>query len=138
MKVVIDINIFVSSFLWEGNPKKVVDRAIEGIDELYITKEILEQISDVMNRPKFNTSKENIAYYIKSIEETANEIIIHQKIQDGSRDVDDNIILECGIAGNVDYIITGDEDLLVLKEFNGIKIVTPKEYLEITESGLRH
>jgi putative PIN family toxin of toxin-antitoxin system len=131
MKVVIDINIFVSSFLWEGNPKKVVVRAIEGTDELYITKEILEQISEVMNRPKFKIDKESINYYIKSIEEIANEIICTIKIQDGSRDIDDNIILECGITGNVDYIITGDDDLLVLKEFNGIKIVTPKEYLKI-------
>ncbi|GHT50425.1 hypothetical protein FACS1894102_5940 [Spirochaetia bacterium] len=54
-------------------------------------------------------------------------------LQNGSRDIDDNIIFECGITGNVDYIITGDDDLLVLKEFNGIKIITPKGYLEITE-----
>jgi putative PIN family toxin of toxin-antitoxin system len=133
MKVVIDINIFVSSFLWEGNPKKVVDRAVDGVDELYITKEILEQISEVMNRPKFNADKDGIAYYLKSIEEIANEIIIHQKIQGGSRDKDDNSILECALTGNVDYIITGDDDLLVLSEFNGIKIVTPKEYFEIIE-----
>ncbi|GHV72688.1 hypothetical protein AGMMS49928_30040 [Spirochaetia bacterium] len=132
MKVVIDINIFVSSFFWKGNPRKVIARVIEGVDELYITKEILEQISDVMNRPKFNADKESIEYYIKSIEEIANELIIDIKIRDGSRDIDDNIILECGITGNVDYIITGDDDLLVLKEFNGIRIVTPKESLEKT------
>ncbi|GHV90094.1 hypothetical protein AGMMS50268_05970 [Spirochaetia bacterium] len=130
MKVVIDVNIFVSSFLWEGNPKKVVERAIEGIDELYITQEILEQISEVLNRPKFNADKESVKYYMKLIEEMANELISGIKTQNGSRDVDDNIILECGITGNVDYIITGDDDLLVLKEFNGIKIVTPKEYKE--------
>ena len=133
MKVVIDVNIFVSSFLWEGNPKKVVDRSIEGTDELYITQEILEQISEVLNRPKFNADKEGVKYYMKLIEEIANELISDIKIQNGSRDVDDNIILECGITGNVDYIITGDDDLLVLKEFNGIKIITPKEYLEIIE-----
>jgi putative PIN family toxin of toxin-antitoxin system len=133
MKVVIDINVFVSSFFWKGNPRKVVNRARDGIDELYITKEILEQIFEVMNRPKFNADKEGIEYYIKSIEEIANELLITIKIQAGSRDIDDNIILECGMAGNVDYIITGDDDLLVLKEFNGIKIVTPKEYLEIIE-----
>lgn len=133
MKVVIDVNIFVSSFLWEGNPQKVVDRVIEGIDELYITKEILEQISEVLNRPKFNADEESVRYYMKSIEEIANELAIDIKIQNGSRDVDDNIILECGITGNVDYIITGDDDLLVLKKFNGIKIITPKEYLEIIE-----
>ena len=59
MKVAIDINIFVSSFFWKGNSRKVIVRAIESLDELYITKEILEQISDVMNRPKFNVDKES-------------------------------------------------------------------------------
>ncbi|GHV47681.1 hypothetical protein AGMMS49546_37550 [Spirochaetia bacterium] len=111
----------------------MVNRSRDGTDELYITQEILEQISEVLNRPKFNADQAGVKYYMKSIEEIANELISDIKIQNGSRDVDDNIILECGITGNVDYIITGDDDLLVLKEFNGIKIVTPKEYLEIKE-----
>ncbi|GHU75151.1 hypothetical protein FACS189461_0860 [Spirochaetia bacterium] len=133
MKVVIDINIFVSSFFWKGNPRKVVNRSRDGLDELYITQEILEQISKVINRPKFNANKDGVMFFIKSIEEIAKFILVTEKIQNGSRDVDDNVILECGITGNVDYIITGDDDLLVLKEFNGIKIVAPKEYLEIIE-----
>ncbi|GHU34803.1 hypothetical protein FACS1894172_15600 [Spirochaetia bacterium] len=133
MKVVIDSNIFVSSFFWKGSPRKIVNRAIEGIDELYITQKILDEISEVVNRPKFNTDKDGVKYYLKSIEEIANELISNIKIQNGSRDVDNTIILECGITGNVDYIITGDDDLLVLKEFNRIKIITPKEYLEIVE-----
>ena len=46
-------------------------------------------------------------------------------------DQDDNKILQCGLDGNVDYIITGDNDLLVLKEYNKIKIIKPKDYLDI-------
>jgi len=45
--------------------------------------------------------------------------------------VDDDKILLCGIAGDVDYIITGNEDLLVLNEYENIKILKPKDYLEI-------
>jgi putative PIN family toxin of toxin-antitoxin system len=130
MKVVIDINIFVSSFFWKGNPRKVLDRIIEGTDELFITNEILEQIAEVMSRKKFHIDKEGIEYYLKSIEEIAHKLTNTIKIRDGSRDKDDNVILACGLTGNVDYIITGDDDLLVLKEYSGIKIVTPKEYLE--------
>ncbi|GHU43075.1 hypothetical protein FACS1894190_13190 [Spirochaetia bacterium] len=130
MKVVIDVNIFVSSFLWEENPKKVLDRVIEGTDELYITQEILEQIFEVLNRPKFNADKEGVKYYMKLIEEMANEIISDIKIRNGSRDIDDNIILECGITGNVDYIITGDDDLLVLKEFIGNNRISKMGYAQ--------
>jgi putative PIN family toxin of toxin-antitoxin system len=131
MRIVIDISIFVSSFFWKRNPRKVLDRIIEGMDELFITNEILEQLAGVMSRPKFHTDKEGIEYYIKSIEEVSNKVVNNIKIQDGSRDKDDNIILECGMMGNVDYVITGNDDLLALKEYNGIKIVTPKEYLEL-------
>jgi uncharacterized protein len=46
-------------------------------------------------------------------------------------DLDDNIIINCAVAGGVDYIISNDKHLLDLKEFRGIKIVTPAEFLEI-------
>jgi predicted nucleic acid-binding protein len=55
------------------------------------------------------------------------------KIEEISRDKDDNKILQCGIDGNVNFIITGDNDLLVLGEYMNIKIKNPKEYLENIE-----
>ena len=48
-----------------------------------------------------------------------------------SRDPDDNRILEAAVAGAADYIVTGDQDLLVLGEFEGIAIVTPTRFLAI-------
>ena len=91
MKVVLDSNIFVSSFLWRGNPRKIFDRVMNGLDELYITDEILQEIAAVMSRKKFDIK--------------INEI--------------------------KDFIITGDDDLLVLKKYKNIRIVKPKEYLDI-------
>ena len=52
MKVVLDTNIFVSSFYWAENPRKIFDRITNGLDELYITDEILEEITSVMIRKK--------------------------------------------------------------------------------------
>ena len=91
MKVVLDSNIFVSSFFWRGNPRKIFDRVMNGLDELYITDEILQEIAAVMSRKKFDIK--------------INEI--------------------------KDFIITGDDDLLVLKKYKNIRIVKPKEYLDI-------
>ena len=47
------------------------------------------------------------------------------------RDKKDNKVIECAFDGKVDYIVTGDPDLLVLKEFKGIKIITAKEFLDV-------
>lgn len=47
------------------------------------------------------------------------------------RDPKDNKILETALEGNAQYIVTGDPDLLVLKQFQGIRIVEPREFLEL-------
>jgi putative PIN family toxin of toxin-antitoxin system len=81
MKTVLDANIFISSFFWGGNPRNVLQRAISKLDELYISKEILNEIEDVMGRKKFHAEKTEIDYYINSIEEIANKIVPREIIK---------------------------------------------------------
>ena len=130
MKIVLDINIFVSSFFWGGNPRKIMERVIDGKDKLFTCKEILQETATVMSRPKFKVTNEYITHFISSIEDIANQISLTGTIQNVCRDSDDDKILECALLADADYIISGDDDLLVLGEFRGIKIVTAKEYLE--------
>ena len=131
MKIVLDANIFISALFWGGNPKKVLERAINKTDELYISKEILEEIEDVIGRPKFHAEKEKIEYIIKSIEDISEKITSKIKIKKGSRDIKDNKYIECAMTADADYIISGDIHLLELKQYKKIKIVTAKEYLDI-------
>jgi putative PIN family toxin of toxin-antitoxin system len=130
MKLVIDSNIFVSSFFWKGNPRRVFDRVTNGFDELYITDEILNEVSTVMARKKFDTNETEIKEYVEIIESYSVKVFYKNETEKISRDKDDNKILQCGLEGNVDFIITGDNDLLVLKGLKNIKIVNPREYLE--------
>jgi len=132
MKIVLDSNIFVSSFYWAGNPRKIFDRVTNGFDELYITDEIIKEIISVMSREKFNTGIEEINEYIKIIESYSIKMLSQKIPQNVSRDKNDDKILQCGIDGNVEFIITGDNDLLVIKEYNKIKILKPGEYLKTT------
>jgi uncharacterized protein len=131
MKIVLDANIFISSFFWGGNPRSVLDRVIKGIDKLFITKEILDEIESVLIRPKFHIDKEKAAYFISSIEEIGNLVIPKKQINNASRDKTDNKYLECGITADADYIISGDVHLLEIKEYKTIKIVTARDYLGI-------
>jgi putative PIN family toxin of toxin-antitoxin system len=131
MKIVIDSNIFVSSFFWGGHPREVFERVINGLDELYITDEILNEITSVMNSSKFNANINEIKDYTKIIEKYSKKIISKDIPESVSRDKDDDKILQCGLDGNVDIIVTGDKDLLVLEEYETIRIMKPKEYLEI-------
>ena len=130
MKIVLDANIFISALFWGGNPRIVLKRAINKTDILFISKEILDEIEDVIRRPKFHAGKNEIEYFIKSIEDISNKVVVINKIKNGSKDKTDNKYIECAVAANVDYIISGDNHLLGLKKYNNISIVTAKEYLE--------
>ena len=135
MKIVIDSNVFVSSFFWQGNPRKVFDRVTNGFDELYLTDAILNELSNVMLRKKFSLEKHRVEEYIKVIEHFSIKLFHDDDIENISRDISDNKILKCGLAGDVDFIITGDYDLLVLKRYRNIKIASPKEYLDFMKNS---
>jgi len=129
MKIVLDTNIFISSFFWDGNPRKIIERIINGKDILFTCKEILQETASVLARPKFSVNDEYIARFIHSIEEVANNINLIGVIHNVCRDSNDDKILECALLANADFIITGDADLLTLKEYKGVKIISPNEYV---------
>jgi putative PIN family toxin of toxin-antitoxin system len=135
MKIVVDANIFVSSYFWGGNPRKVFERIITELDELYISQEILDEIKDVISRPKFHADMNEIKLYIDSIEEVATKIKVKEKIKIVSRDKNDDKYIKCAISGDVNYIISGDIHLLEIKEYENIKIIKAKEYLDIVSGA---
>jgi len=131
MKIVIDSNVFVSSFFWGGHPREVFQRVINGLDELYIADEIIKEITSVMSSNKFYVNSNEVGAYTKIIEKYSKKIVLKNNLESISRDKNDDKILQCGLDGNVDFIVTGDKDLLVLKEYKKIKIINPRDYLEI-------
>jgi len=134
MKLVLDTNIFISSFFWGGNPRKLITRIIDGEDTLFVSNEILDEVFSVMLRPKFNVNHRQITHFINSIEEISCRVAPLGIIHGICRDNDDDKILECAILGDVDFIISGDSDLLSLKDFQGIPIITASEYIYKVES----
>jgi putative PIN family toxin of toxin-antitoxin system len=131
MKLVLDTNIFISAFYWGGKPRQILERIISGADDLYITREILTEISRVLSSPKFKTSSEASEYFISVIEEIAHKVSSKIKVQNVCRDKADDKILECALAAQTDYIITGDTDLLILRQYKRTYIVTPDAYLSL-------
>ena len=134
MKLVLDTNIFISSFFWGGNPRKIMTRIIDGKDQLYISDEILHEVFWVLSRPKFNVSHRQRVHFVNSIEEIAYRVTTSGIIQGVCRDSDDDKILECAFLGNVDFIISGDSDLLSLKEFQEIPVISASAYIDKVEN----
>jgi uncharacterized protein len=132
MKIVIDTNIFVSSFISEsGNPRKIIDLWKTGAITLCLTKDLIEEYIDVLNRFDI-INKMEIKRLLNLFKKGINVIFIgsppHLNII--KVDPDDNKFLECAVASHAKYIVSGDSHLKDLKIYKNIKIVTADEILK--------
>ena len=124
MKAVFDTNVLVAAFVSEGVCAKLLGRARRKKLNLVISPFILKEFENVLLK-KFSASKEQIRTAAKLISEAA-QIVSHASMVSGiCRDPDDDQILSCALSVKADYLVTGDLDLLELKEFHGIEILTP-------------
>jgi putative PIN family toxin of toxin-antitoxin system len=134
MKIVLDANIFISAAFWRGNPKEIVKRVSNGKDILFISNEIIAEVNSVFRKRKFHLTEEEVKYHLRDVEKMSTKIKVtdSERVTDGGcRDKTDDRYLECAVAAKADYVISGDIHLRELKEYRGIKIVNPAEYLEI-------
>jgi len=135
MKVVLDTNVLVSGTFWKGDSDRIVNHIDDGEIELVLSEEIIEEYNNVIYRDEIMNKIERKGLILNEsvLKIIKNSKIVEpqQKLDIVKEDPDDNIILECAIEGNVDYIITNDNHLLKLKEFKEIKIIKPEEFLKI-------
>lgn len=132
MKVVVDTNVLISSFQNpHGNPKKIVDMWKKGHFILCITEDIVFEYVEVLNRLSIPIRK--IKELTGLFKERANiEFLVNtEKMEIIEDDPQDNKFIECAVAANAQYIISGDKHLRALKSFGNIKILSPSEFLEL-------
>ncbi|MEK6691417.1 MAG: putative toxin-antitoxin system toxin component, PIN family [Nitrospirota bacterium] len=130
MKVVIDTNIFVSSF-FGGNPRKIIDLWKKEKITLCLSKAILEEYVDVLCRIGLKDEHE-LEELLALFSRGFNLLFTTKtpKISIVKKDPDDDKFIECAVALKADAVITGDKKILVIKEYMGINIVTPQRFLE--------
>lgn len=128
MKAVFDTNIFVSALVFPGGrAEAALLKAIEGDVELFISKAVIHEVLDVLSR-KFGRDREELARTAVFLAELGKVVQPRSKLA-VLRDEPDNRILECAVAGRADVIVTGDQAMLALAEYKGIRIVTLKDFL---------
>lgn len=130
MKVLFDTNVLIAAFLTEGLCWKLLIKANKKEFLLFTSPYILKEFQDKLSN-KFGFSQHEIQEAINLVTEIST-VIDHKekgiKITGICRDKDDDDILAGAVASEVDYLITGDMDLLILKTFKGIKILGPREF----------
>jgi putative PIN family toxin of toxin-antitoxin system len=128
MRVVFDTNILVSALIFPGGRAELaLQRIIDGSDLLLSSKPILDELLAVLAR-KFSRDREQLARLALAM----NELVVWvqpSKTLAVLIDEPDNRIRECAVTGRADQIVTGDKELLQLGSFEGISIVSLREYL---------
>ncbi len=131
MRVVCDTNVLISALLFGGNPRRILNKAIRGEVQLYLSEAILDELKRVLGRPKFGFSAEALQALYSELTTTGYVVGPSESISDVTEDVSDNRILECALEAKADYLVSGDAHLLNLKRYRNIPIVNPAQFLEI-------
>ena len=129
MKVVVDTNVFVSSF-FGGRPKKIIDLWKRGDLTLCLSNEILDEYIDVLIRMGLRGTTE--LGELLSLFRTGKGCVFTIKTPSVSicEDPDDDTFIEAAIAHDAVSVISGDKHLKKIGRYAGIAIVSPKEFLD--------
>jgi putative PIN family toxin of toxin-antitoxin system len=129
VKVVFDTNVYVSALtLPKGSAAQALDRVVIGEHELFLSKPILDELLGVLAR-KFARDREELARVALFLSELATILRPRRRLS-VLDDEADNRILECGLAGRVDAIVTGDKRMLKLVSHAEIRIITIRDFLD--------
>ncbi len=134
LKVVLDTNVFVSAVLGRGPSSILLERWKAGKFTLLFSPLIFDEYFEVIAHPKFDQQEQDIRALAELLAERAVALTPQIKVDVCKEDPDDNKFLECAIARAADFIVSGDQHLLRLKEYQGIKIVTIAEFLQLSAS----
>ena len=133
MRLVLDTNVVVAGFLWEGPPHRLVQHALDGVIDLVSSPALLSELEGILGRRKFaprlakqSLSLEGLVLRYGELAKLVHPAPIAPVVL---ADPDDDHVLACALATQADLIVSGDTHLLNLKAYQGIPIVTAAEAL---------
>ena len=139
IRAVLDANVVVSAILnAQGTPGRVFDAWRKERFQLLISPAIIEEIERVLHYPKIakrhQWSHAQVQRFLALLADIAILTPGDLTLEVIEQDPADNRYLECAVEGNAGYIVSGDHDLLELDTYQGIQIVTPREFLDVLDN----
>ncbi len=131
MKIVIDTNVFISGIFWKGVPGKIVEHWLNDEFILLGTPNILSEYQTTLKRIGKKLQSSSTELWINIITKKIHLLSLPTSNIKFCRDPDDDKFIYCALAGNANYLVSGDNDILSLKSKISVNIVTPSELLKI-------
>jgi putative PIN family toxin of toxin-antitoxin system len=129
MRIVLDANVIVAAFAARGLCESVMEVCL-GEHEIVLSEELLDEILEgLLQKIKLPSGVvDGIGELLREHATMLNPIPIASGV---CRDPDDIKVLSLAVASKADYLVTGDKDLLVLKKFEGLPILSPRSFSDI-------
>jgi putative PIN family toxin of toxin-antitoxin system len=134
-RVVLDTNVLISAILYGGKPRTILDAALSGSIEVFVSEAIIQEFQAVLLRPQFGLNVQfvhNVVAELTSLAEWVTPDHHHQVVIE---DPSDNLILDCAVTAKAQYLVTGDAHLLRLQRFQEVAILTPQHFIEVLEGA---
>ena len=132
MRAVLDTNVLISSVIATGVPHEIVVKGFSSEYQIVVSVATLTEFRDTLLKypEKFQMDEGDVQQEVETIRYFAEFVDPDEEITAVEDDPDDDKFLEAAVAGNVDYIVSGDRHLLDLDSFQGIEIVEPRAFYE--------
>lgn len=129
-RIVIDTNVIISALIFESSSSMNAFALAKSRGTILVSNDVLSELTNVLSRSKFDRyiTSEIREDFLASLMLEAEIVRITEKIT-ACRDPKDNKFLELAISGYADYLLTGDQDLLVLHPFRTLQIITVSNFL---------
>ncbi len=132
MKVVFDTNIVASASFWRGKPFDCLVAWAEGKCEAVVSPAVLAEYHETIEELRLDYSDRAAVEWADALGESALLVFPSDRATGATPDPDDEMILECALADEANYIVTGDKKhLLPLREYRGVQIVNAAEFLRL-------
>ena len=129
--VTLDTNVIISSFLTPGKSREIIDLAARRKILVFSSPQLEEELIKTL-RGKLKYSDEELSQALISFKEIVYKYVYPKnKLKVIAQDETDNRIIEAGVEGKAEYIVTGDKHLLKIGKYKGIKILSPSEFLNL-------
>jgi putative PIN family toxin of toxin-antitoxin system len=134
-RVVVDTNVIVSSLLLADSAPQRALFVAQAKTDLLLSDDVVAELNAVLGRPAFDRYLDSATRqrFLHSLIACAHLVPITERVQ-ACRDPRDDIFLELAVNGDADLIVSGDRDLLDMRSFRHVAILTPRQFLDRFES----
>jgi len=130
VKVVFDTNVVASASFWRGAPFDCLRAWAQGRCEVFVSPALLAEYQETTEELRADYPDRQFVPWADILTESATLIFASETARHATPDPNDEMVLECALAAEADVIVTGDKKhLLSLREFRGISIISPAEFL---------